>query len=114
LQRIGPAAASGVIQVLRKDRDPRVRAAAAAALPGLQAEGDSPQQVLDALLGALKEDEALVRVAAAYALGATRTKAPDVVAALRKALKDRDGSVRTAAAAALKHIDAEGAGKGGR
>jgi hypothetical protein len=114
LQRIGPAAASGVIQALRKGRDPRVRAAAAAALPGLQAEGDSQQQVLDALLGALKEDEALVRVAAAYALGATRTKAPDVVAALRKALKDRDGSVRTAAAAALKHIDPEAAGKGGR
>jgi HEAT repeat protein len=114
LQQIGRGAAWGMIQVLRKDSDSRVRAAAAAALPWLQADGASQRQVLDALLGALKEDEAIVRVAAAYALGATRSKAPDVVAALRKALEDRDGSVRTAAAAALKHIDPEAAGKRGR
>jgi HEAT repeat protein len=73
--------------------------------------GADPERVTAALVAGLKDRSVSVRVAAAYALGATRTKAPAAMAALRKALKDHDGSVRAAAAAALKHIGPEAAKK---
>jgi HEAT repeat protein len=68
LQQIGPAAAAGVVEALGKDRDHRVRAAAAAALPGLAARGDAHRQVRDALLAALEDHDEKVRAAARAAL----------------------------------------------
>src|SRR5262249_50840999 len=104
LQRIGPGAAPGVMEVLSKDRVPRIRAAAATALPGPQGDGNIHKQVRDALLAALKDDEALVRVAAAHALSRLRMSprdATDAVGTLTATLKDSDAQVRAAVAGVL-------------
>jgi Skp family chaperone for outer membrane proteins len=62
--------------------------------------------VTTALVGALRDDNALVRKRAAIALERLGPKARDAAPALERALKDTDAEVRAAAAAALETIDA--------
>jgi HEAT repeat protein len=97
LRQIGLAAAPGVTEVLKKDSDPRVRSAAAAALPGLASNDDAHRQFRETLLAALADREAPVRVAAANALFRVRMGPGDatlVLPPLTTALKDSDARVR--------------------
>jgi len=86
-------AASQCIAAL-KDKDPRIREAAAWELRHFE----DPRS-LEPLVAALKDENAEIRKATAYALG--DLKSPKAASPLIAALKDADPSVRHAAATAL-------------
>jgi HEAT repeat protein len=66
-------------------------------------------QVVPALVEAMRDENGYVRHDAATTLGKFGEAAREAIPALVVALKDVDPSVRRAAAAALKHIDPQGA-----
>jgi HEAT repeat protein len=66
---------------------------------------EDAEQVIPALIGALKDENVYVRRDAARGLGAFGERARDAIPALRESLRDREPSVRKAASLALGHID---------
>ena len=101
LTRVAPEedlAVPPLADALRRDRDSRVRAAAAIAL-GRKAAGGGAAR--DALVEAIHDADPLVRGAAVRALGRYPTSA-EVSAALARALDDPDPGVRAEAARAAK------------
>ena len=68
--------------------------------------GSSAREALPALIQALQDREALVRDAAAEAIGAIGPESREAVAALHQALADSNSFVQAAAAKALKKADA--------
>ena len=78
--------------------DPRIRRAA---VPGVAAFGKG---AVEPLIDALSDDDALVRGAAARALGGIGGNAKKAIPALQRATTDKDAKVRDAAAAALEKV----------
>jgi HEAT repeat protein len=97
-----------LLQVVKKDKDAKVREAAALALGKMSA---NPKEAVPVLIEALKDKENAVRAAAARALGQLGPDAKDAVPALeelRKSTeKDKDKGVMRAAGDALKSIRAK-------
>jgi HEAT repeat protein len=62
-------------------------------------------QVVPALIEALKQKGADVRISAAIGLGSFGEQARDAIPALQAAVRDRDARVREAAGVALSRID---------
>jgi HEAT repeat protein len=85
-----------------KSSDDGERIKAVRLLP--QQKGDA-DQVVPALIEALKDRESDVRWSAAIGLGSFGEQARDAVAALQEAQHDRDARVREAAGVALSRID---------
>src|SRR5262249_2620105 len=71
-----------------------------------QRKGDS-EQVVPALIEALKDKESDIRWSAAVGLGYFGEKARDAIPALQEAQRDRDARVREGATVALSRIDPE-------
>jgi hypothetical protein len=69
-----------------------------------QHKGDA-DQVIPALIGALKKEESDIRLSAAIGLGSFGEQARDAIPALQAAQRDRDARIREAAAVALSRID---------
>ncbi len=80
----------------------RDRLIAVRLLPQHKADAD---QVIPALIGALKKGETDVRLSAAIGLGSFGEQAKDAIPALQAAQRDRDARIREAAAVALSRID---------
>jgi HEAT repeat protein len=80
------------------------RIIAARLLP--QRKGDA-EQVVPALIQALKAKESDVRWSAAIGLGNFGKQAKDAISALQESQRDRDARVREAAGVALSRIDPE-------
>jgi HEAT repeat protein len=101
LARLAPGKVLELAKRLR-DKDWRVRYAAAQALGAMGPAAATPE-VLQALLACLRDEDGEVRWAAAEALGQMGPAAatPEVLQALMGCLRDEDGSVRAAAAGAL-------------
>jgi hypothetical protein len=83
------------------DPAPRVRWTAVQALARLGVGGADTDEIVAALVGALKDDHFMVRADAATALGALGPDADDAVSALIAATGDPAAGGRTAATAAL-------------
>jgi HEAT repeat protein len=92
-----------LLKTLKEDKDPNMRYYAAQSLGRFGAEA---QAAVPDLVVALKDDSALVRSGAAYALGEIGDA--DGVPALKEATKDPEKDVREAAAFALKQIQQKG------
>jgi len=90
--------------------DLMVRVAAVGALSCVDVE---PQQVVPAVVRALRDTNWFTRQIAAIGLAHFGTNAQQAVPALASALSDTNTSVRTAAALSLKQIDPEAAAKAG-
>lgn len=91
-----------IIDILQKDKSAIVRALAADAAAEF---GDEAKPMVPALIGALKDKEAVVRQHAALTLGKLGTKhSKDAVPALAEGLKDAD--LRMQAACALAKLEA--------
>jgi HEAT repeat protein len=71
---------------------------------------DGAEQAIEALAEALRDDDWLVRVWAADALGRLREAAVAAVPALESAMRDSSVQVRTAAYVALRWINGMGSG----
>jgi len=84
-----------------KDRDPKVRKRAIAAL---QSVGRIDPAAIPALTEALKDKDAKVRDAAVIALLNIGPEAQDIAEALRGAANDKDAQVRAHVAAALARV----------
>jgi HEAT repeat protein len=107
LSRIGPtdaAAVKAIVKALRDDPVAEVRRRAAMALARGGKPGDG---VLTALVGALKDHDATVRIAAAVALGNFGAEARDASGPLSGLLKGNDLKLKSAARDALRKIAAE-------
>src|SRR5580700_4191341 len=81
-----------------KGHQERDRVIAVRLLP--QRKGDAAQ-IVPALIEALKDTEADIRLSAAIGLGSFGEQARDAIPALQAAQRDRDGRVREAAGKAL-------------
>jgi HEAT repeat protein len=92
-----------LVKTLREDKDPNMRYYAAQSLGQF---GPEAQSAVPDLIAALKDEDKMVRMGAAYALGEIRS--PDAVPALQEATKDPEKEVRDAAAFALKQIQQKG------
>lgn len=93
-------------EILRGDKSPAVRVAAAVALSKAT---ESAGTVLKAMTEALKDPEPTVRSAVAESLGRLGDEAKGAVPAIKPLLKDTDAGVRLSAAFALGRIGPEGA-----
>jgi hypothetical protein len=88
-----------LIRMLSSSTQFRVRTQAALALGGQQSESS----VVQALMGALKDEHPAVRAASAAAL--ERLRDPTALTALRSAQSDSDGSVRSAVRSAITVLE---------
>ena len=88
-----------LVTTLKEDKDPNMRYWAAESLGKF---GPEARSAVPELIAALKDENKMVRLGAAYALGAIGST--DAVAALQEAGKDPEKEVRDAAATALKQI----------
>jgi HEAT repeat protein len=93
-------------EVLRSDKSPAVRAAAAATLAK---SGDKIKTVLNLVVESLKDPDEKVRSAVAEALGRLGEDAKGAVPRLIPLLKDKEPGVRLAAAFALGRVGPEAA-----
>ncbi|HVK12156.1 MAG TPA: HEAT repeat domain-containing protein [Gemmataceae bacterium] len=93
-------------EVLKADKSPTVRAAAAATLSKT---GDKIKSVLNLVVESLKDPDERVRAAVADALGRVGEDAKGAIPRLIPLLKDKDPGVRLAAAFALGRIGPEAA-----
>jgi HEAT repeat protein len=93
----GKGAAFWIAQL--KDKDPSNRQEAIKALQQIG------QDAVPPLIGALRDENSIVRIAAADSLGRIGPEARAAIAPLREALKDDDRSVRRHAAFALGVVD---------
>ncbi len=101
LATMGPEAIPTLIQVLEADRDRDARRDAA---DGLADIGRGSHNAAHALAGALHDREALVRAAAARALGRIEVRDEEVVNSLSRAQNDDDEYVRDTARKSLRNI----------
>lgn len=92
-----------LVKTLKEDKDPNMRYWAAVSIGKFGIEG---QLASAELISALKDDSALVRMGAAYALGEIRSL--DALPALQEATKSSEKEVRDAAHSALKQIQKKG------
>ncbi|MCI0704195.1 MAG: HEAT repeat domain-containing protein [Planctomycetia bacterium] len=88
-----------LVRTLKEDKDPNMRYFAAESLGQFGAEATS---AVPDLIAALKDENAMVRMGVAYALGEIGSS--DAVPALQEASKDGEKQVRDAAVHALKQI----------
>jgi hypothetical protein len=88
-----------LIRLLQSSTQFRVRAQAAISLGGI----DGAPDVVDALMGAIKDEHPAVRAAAASSLG--RLGDPKALRALRSAVGDAEPPVRVAAQAAITKLE---------
>src|SRR5262245_9763145 len=88
-----------LVRTLKEDKDPNMRYYAAQSLGQFGSEAAS---AVPDLITALKDEHAMVRMGAAYALG--EIGSADAVPALQEASKDGEKQVRDAAAHAIKQI----------
>lgn len=94
-------AVPALLEVLKKDRDPDVRRAAAVALGKVDPD---PKLAVPVLTEALKDKKPAVRIAVAGALGQLGAEASEAVPALSEMQKDKDRAVSRAAGMALRNI----------
>lgn len=109
LTHSGPAATSAttpIVLVLKTDAHAACRVLAAEALGGIGS-GDRP--VVEALQGALGDEDAVVRQRAAEALGRLRRPGAEVLPSLINVLKDPESRVQQAAAIVLGRMGPAGA-----
>src|SRR5262249_51796825 len=92
-----------LVKTLREDKDPNMRYWAAESLGHYGAEA---QPAVPDLIAALKDEDKMVRMGAAYALG--EIKSPDAIPALQEATKDPEKEVRDAATSSIKQIQQKG------
>jgi HEAT repeat protein len=95
LASIGAPAIPPLIKAIKEDKSATVRAGAAHALGTLANENPD---CMEALIGALKDEDPLVRRHAAWGLQAIRPAPKEVVGALVEAMEDKDEKVRDEAA----------------
>ena len=104
IQFPGPGTASILAEVIRNDRFWSVRREAAQRAGTMAATSDTTKPILKpALMAALRDSRAAVRIAAAGSLGSF--KEADVVAGLRKALEDSSYNVVASALRSLARVD---------
>jgi HEAT repeat protein len=92
-----------LVRTLKDDKDPNMRYWAAESLGKF---GPEAQPAVPELITALKDENKMVRMGAAYALGEIGSL--DAVPALQEASKDSEKEVRDAAATALKQLQQKG------
>jgi HEAT repeat protein len=92
-----------LVKTLKEDKDPNMRYWAAESLGKF---GPEAAPAVPDLVAALKDESAMVRMGAAYALG--EIGSADAVPPLQDATKDSDKQVRDAAASALQQIRKKG------
>jgi len=102
LRRLAPV----VADVLKSDKSPAVRAAAAVVLGRTE---EHAKTVLAAMVDALKDSDPTVRAAVAESFGRIGDEAKVAVPGLKTLLKDMDASVRLAGTFALGRVGPEGA-----
>jgi HEAT repeat protein len=90
-----------VAELVKKDRDAKVRQAAATALGQMDPD---PAVAVPVLTEALRDKVPAVRIAAAGALGLMGSAAKDSVKALQEMQKDKDRNVSRAASMALQSV----------
>jgi HEAT repeat protein len=88
-----------LVKTLKKDKDPNMRYYAAESLGHY---GPAAVPAVPDLIAALKDDNKMVRMGVAYALGEIGLS--DAVPALEEATKDPENEVRVAAVTALQWI----------
>jgi HEAT repeat protein len=94
-------AVSVLLEVVAKDSDAKVRAAAAKALGRV---APDPKQAVPVLKDALKDKVVAVRIASATALGQLGPDAKEALPALQEAAKDKDKALMQAANQAIRSI----------
>jgi hypothetical protein len=90
-----------LLEVVARDTDAKVRAAAAKAIGRMAAD---PKDAVPVLTEALKDKAPAVRIAAATALGQLGPDAKDALPALKEATKDKDKNLIRAANEAIRNI----------
>src|SRR5262245_11002688 len=92
-----------LVTTLKEDKDPNMRYWAAESLGKF---GPEARSAVPDLITALKDENKMVRMGAAYALGSIGSA--DAATALQEAGKDPEKEVRDAAATALKQVQQKG------
>jgi hypothetical protein len=108
LAATGPAAGmaySDIVEVLKHDKEPELRACAATALGSMEAQGTAAVALLKGVLQD-KEEWPFVSASAAHALATVAPAAAETRDLLRQALHDQRSAVRLAAARALWGLNA--------
>jgi HEAT repeat protein len=94
-----------LVKILKENKDPNMRYYAAESLGHFGAEA---RVAVPDLVAALKDDNKMVRMGVAYALG--EIGSADAVPALQEATKDPENDVRVAAQTALRQIQQKAKG----
>jgi HEAT repeat protein len=95
-----------LVKILKQDKDPNMRYYAAESLGHF---GPEARSAVPDLIAALKDENKMVRMGVAYALGEIGSN--DAVPALQAVTKDPENEVRVAAATALRQIQQKDKGK---
>ncbi len=100
IDEIGPAAFPHLVD-MSKDENPNTRRLAVLSLPSI---GQDPDEVIEVLLGTLKDEDHRIRFLSAWAIGEFGSVAVQAIPALEKALDDDHERVRAAARELLAKI----------
>ena len=107
MQKMGPAAAPYLVEILSDDNPNTRRVAVLTLTLGIVAKGSNHPKIISALVNGLSDSSYRIRFLCVWAIGRIRPVTENALSALRAAESDEHELVRVAAAEVLKKTQAE-------